>query len=67
MTASDQQQNQAQGAQGAQGRDDAEALQQALRRQPEGIIGQTGENRNVDGSTTYETLPDQGQGGGRDA
>lgn len=69
MAANDQQQGggkNAQRAPGAQG-DDPQALQQALQRQPEGLIGQTDENRYVDGSTTYDTLPDQGnsgQGGG---
>lgn len=35
----------------------------APKRDAEGLIGQTGENKNLTGSTTYETLPDQGESG----
>lgn len=33
----------------------------AAKRDADGLIGQTGKNRNLTGSTTYETLPDQGE------
>jgi hypothetical protein len=35
-------------------------------RQTEGLIGDTEENRNLSGSTTWETLPDQGPAGDED-
>jgi hypothetical protein len=39
---------------------DEEREQDALRRDDrEGLIGDTEENRNLSGSTTWETLPDQ--------
>jgi hypothetical protein len=39
---------------------DEEREQDALRRDDrEGLIGDTDENRNLSGSTTWETLPDQ--------
>lgn len=38
---------------------ESEREQQALQRKAEGLIGDTGENRNLTGSTTWETLPDQ--------
>lgn len=42
------------------GESDEEREQDALRRDDrEGLIGDTEENRNLSGSTTWETLPDQ--------
>lgn len=43
-------------------RDDEEQdEQQALERdEREGLVGDTEENRNLSGSSTWETLPDQG-------
>ena len=39
---------------------EAEREQEALSRsKPEGLIGDTAENRNLTGSTTWETLGDQ--------
>ncbi|GEM_PF-2522252 len=41
-------------------RDEVEREQEALERSnPEGLIGDTADNRNLSGSTTWETLPDQ--------
>lgn len=40
-------------------RSEAEREQEALRRKSEGLIGDTGQNRNLTGSSTWETLPDQ--------
>ena len=51
------------------GREDAEARNaQASRDRESGLAGQTGENRNLSGSSTYETLPAQpAQGRDRNA
>lgn len=44
------------------GESDEEREQDALRRDDrEGLIGDTEENRNLSGSTTWETLPDQAE------
>jgi hypothetical protein len=40
--------------------DEQEALERDER---EGLIGDTDENRNLSGSSTWETLPDQGPAG----
>jgi hypothetical protein len=41
--------------------DEQQDEQQALERdEREGLIGDTDENRNLSGSSTWETLPDQG-------
>lgn len=41
--------------------DEEQDEQQALERdEREGLIGDTEENRNLSGSSTWETLPDQG-------
>ena len=51
--------------------DSQEALDRALERQSEDLLGDMEQDRNLSGSTTYETLPedqsDQGSGqqGGR--
>ncbi len=42
------------------GGDDEEALQRALERRNEDLAGDIEENRNLSGSTTYETLREQG-------
>jgi len=45
---------------GPAGGDSEEDLQRALDRGPRpDLLGDTEENRNLSGSTTYETLPDQ--------
>jgi hypothetical protein len=42
------------------GESDEEREQDALRRDDrEGLVGDTEENKNLSGSTTWETLPDQ--------
>jgi hypothetical protein len=49
------------GQQGSQaGGDDRQALDQALRRKNEDLAGDIETNRNLSGSTTYETLSEQG-------
>ena len=49
------------------GESDEEREQDALRRDDrEGLIGDTEENRNLSGSTTWETLPDQAENGDDD-
>lgn len=42
-----------------QGDDSQESLDRALQRPREDLLGDTEDNRNLTGSTTYETLPDQ--------
>ncbi len=39
---------------------DEEAALERYQREQEELIGDTNENRNLSGSTTWETLPDQG-------
>lgn len=39
--------------------DQEQGLQRALQREPEDLVGDTEKDRNLTGSTTYETLPDQ--------
>jgi hypothetical protein len=49
------------GQQGSQaGGDDRQALDQALQRKNEDLAGDIETNRNLSGSTTYETLHEQG-------
>ena len=49
-----------QGNQGNQGGDDRQALDEALKRRNEDLAGDIETNRNLTGSTTYETLSEQG-------
>lgn len=46
------------GAAGGAADDELRREQEALERQPEGLIGDTAENRNLTGSSTWETLPE---------
>ena len=39
--------------------DDREAYERALQREKEDLLGDMEQDRNLSGSTTYETLPDQ--------
>jgi hypothetical protein len=39
--------------------DDTQAYERALQHQQDKLPGDTAEDRNLSGSTTYETLPDQ--------
>jgi len=43
-----------------EGQEEQEEQQALERDEREGLIGDTDENRNLSGSTTWETLPDQG-------
>lgn len=45
--------------QGGQQGDDQQAYEQALQRPTEDLAGDMEENRNLTGSTTYQTLPEQ--------
>src|SRR4051794_12985328 len=49
-----------QGGQGASGADDQDALDRSLQRRNEDLAGDLESNRNLSGSTTYETLREQG-------
>ena len=49
-----------QGAQGNQAGDDRQALDEALQRRNEDLAGDIETNRNLSGSTTYETLSEEG-------
>lgn len=44
------------------GDDELQREQEALERRPDGLIGDTGENRNLTGSSTWETIPEQEAG-----
>ena len=43
-----------------EGQEEQEEQQALERDEREGLIGDTEENRNLSGSSTWETLPDQG-------
>lgn len=43
-----------------EGQEEQEEQQALERDEREGLVGDTEENRNLSGSTTWETLPDQG-------
>ena len=50
--------------------DDSAAYERALQREPQHLVGDMEQDRNLSGSTTFETLEDQGGeedrgGGGR--
>ena len=50
--------------------DDSAAYERALQREPQDLVGDMEQDRNLSGSTTFETLEDQGGkedrgGGGR--
>ena len=54
------QSGQDQGGQDASGSDDQSALDRSLQRRNEDLAGDLESNRNLTGSTTYETLREQG-------
>ena len=60
-------QNDAQSAssRGTPGNEQAARSEEQLDREQKSLIGDTSEDRNLTGSTTYETLPDQGSDEGQ--